>query len=95
MAKKPRQPVHAKRFADHLIRCTQAGGYAKHFGAHREQLAALLTKSGPAAPAGMPVDLMCVLRVSAFSHTVTWWFDNGAQTTPEQVAAWYAQGMGL
>ena len=60
-----------------------------------QQLATLFTKSGPAAPASMPVDLMCVLRVSAFSHTVTWWFDNGAQTTPEQVAAWYAQGMGL
>ena len=85
--KKPRQPVHAKHFADHLIRCTQAGGYAKHFGAHREQLAALLTKSGPAAPAGMPSDPMCVLRVSAFSHTVTWWFDNGAHATPGQVAA--------
>ena len=55
----------------------------------------MFTKSGPAAPAGMPADLMCVLRVSAFSHTVTWWFDNGAQATPEQVAAWYAQGMGL
>ncbi|WP_449136267.1 hypothetical protein [Senegalimassilia anaerobia] len=87
MAKKPRQPVHAKRFADHLIRCTQAGGYAKHFGAHREQLAALFTKSGPAAPAGIPSDPMCVPRVSAFSHTVTWWFDNGAHATPGQVAA--------
>lgn len=43
----------------------------------------------------MPVDLMCVLRVSAFSQTVTWWFDNGTQATSEQVAAWYAQGMGL
>ena len=87
MTKKPRRPVHAKRFADHLIRCIQAGGYAKRFGANHIQLAALFTKSGPAAPAGMSADPMCALRVNAFSHTATWWFDNGAYATPGQVAA--------
>ena len=60
-----------------------------------QQLAVLFAKSCPKAPADMPDELACVLRVSAFSHTVTWWFEHGAQPEPEQVAAWYVRGMGL
>ena len=60
-----------------------------------QQLAVLFTKSGPKAPAGMDDELACVLRVRAFSLTVTWWFEHGAQPEPEQVAAWYVRGMGL
>ena len=60
------------------------------------QLDVLFAKSAPApAAADMPADLQRVLFVSSFSHTVSWWFANGAKATPEQVAAWYTQGMGV
>ena len=60
-----------------------------------QQLDVLFEKSGPVPPEGMPASLMRVLCVSSFSHTVSWWFERGAREAPEQVAAWYAQGMGL
>ena len=53
-------------------------------------------RPGPApAAADMPADLQRVLFVSSFSHTVSWWFAGGAAASPEQVANWYVQGMGV
>ena len=60
-----------------------------------QQLDVLFEKSGPVPPEGMPASRMRVLCVSSFSHTVSWWFEHGAREAPEQVAAWYTQGMGL
>jgi AcrR family transcriptional regulator len=60
------------------------------------QLDVLFAKSAPApAAADMPADLQRVLFVSSFSHTVSWWFATGAAASPEQVANWYVQGMGI
>ncbi len=43
----------------------------------------------------VPAEFVRVLRVSSFSHAVSWWFENGAAEPPEQVAAWYASAMGV
>ncbi len=67
-----------------------------HFtGYFESQLEVLFTKSGPEKRTGIPKGLACVLYVSSFSHTVSWWFDQGAEDRPEQVAAWYMKGMNL
>ena len=67
-----------------------------HFTAYFEmQLKTLFLRDGGAPIGDVPNDLMCVLRVSSFSHTVSWWFEHGAKQDPKQVAAWYMEGMGL
>ena len=43
----------------------------------------------------VPVEFVRVLRVSSFSHAVSWWFENGAAEPPEQVAAWYVSAMAV
>ncbi len=48
-----------------------------------------------AAPIPVPVEFVRVLRVSSFSHAVSWWFENDAAESPEQIAAWYVSAMAL
>lgn len=60
-----------------------------------DQLDVLFAKTTPAQNKDVPADLQRVLFVSSFSHTVSWWFDAGARYSPEQVAAWYTEGMGI
>ena len=43
----------------------------------------------------VPAEFVRVLRVSSFSHAVSWWFENGAAEPPEQVAAWYVSAMAV
>lgn len=67
-----------------------------HFTEYFElQLEVLFTKNGPAKRSDIPKSLACVLYVSSFSHTVSWWFSKGSENSPEQVAAWYMKGMNL
>ncbi len=50
---------------------------------------------GRAGNDAVPVEFVRVLRVSSFSHAVSWWFENGAAEPPEQVAAWYVSAMAV
>lgn len=63
-----------------------------HFtGYFGQQLEVLFKKDGPAAPVGMPPDLMRAMQVSSFISCVAWWFTGGAKEPPEVVAGWYAK----
>lgn len=63
-----------------------------HFTSYfKEQLRILFEKDGPSATGNMPKDLLLELEVSSFVSAVTWWFEKGSKTAPEQVAAWCCQ----
>ena len=67
-----------------------------HFTAYfEEQLDVLFERSGPAPREDVPPEFARVLRVSSFSHAVSWWFAGGAKTAPERLAAWFVAEMGL
>ena len=61
-----------------------------HFTTYFEsQLDVLFSKSGLVDTPGIPEEFVRVLCVSSFTHAVSWWFENDAAQSPEQVAAWY------
>ena len=52
-------------------------------------------RSGAVTSDAVPAEFVRVLRVSSFSHAVSWWFENGATPSPERVAEWYVAEMGV
>lgn len=58
----------------------------------RHRLRALLRDSAPGLARGeVPTDLAYDVLVSAYCQVVTWWFSNGCEADPRQVAAWYLE----
>jgi len=67
-----------------------------HFTAYfDQQLSVLIEREAPASPAGVPLRLAVEVRVAAFLRTVSWWFENGATDTPEDLAHWFCTVMGI
>lgn len=42
----------------------------------------------------VPRDLMSALTVSAFCQAITWWYQHGYETPPEQLTHWYMRALG-
>lgn len=54
-----------------------------------QQLSVLFEHELPQSPAGVPQALAINVAVAAFSHTTAWWFENGTQYIPEDLAHWF------
>lgn len=57
----------------------------------RSKLVELFESDFPATSGQMPLNLRESLMVSAFCQAVSWWFENGCATDPEQLAGWFGE----
>ena len=63
-----------------------------HFTAYfRSKLAELFESDMPPTTSEMPLDLRESLMVSASCQAVTWWFESGCASDPEQLAEWFGE----
>lgn len=66
-----------------------------HFGAFfRAQLTSFFADRLPERSSWVPRDLLMSLVVGGFCQIVSWWYDQGYQATPEEVAHWYLRTFG-
>ena len=65
--------------------------FTAHF---RRLLADFFAPRLPERSSWVPRDLMLQLAVGCFCQAVTWWHEQGYETTPEQLAHWYVRTLG-
>ena len=63
-----------------------------HFTAYfRSKLIELFRSDMASAPISMPSDLLDEMLVSAYCQAVSWWFEHGCATNPEELAGWFEE----
>ena len=67
-----------------------------HFSSRfRERLSGFLSHHLPERTSWVPDDLMLAFLVGCFCQAITWWCDQGYETSPEMLAHWYTRALGL
>ena len=61
----------------------------------REPLSDFLSAHMPQRASWVPDDLMLAFLVGCFCQAVSWWHGQDYQTSPEELAHWYARALGL